>query len=67
VALFELGRGWIARQPSGPPQAGAPYRQHVTWQKAVLELIGTCLVLIGIGIGVQTLRFVLLLMHGVFT
>ena len=65
MAVFELGRGRIARHANALPRAGAPYRQHGTWQQAVLEVVGTCLILIGIGVGILTLRVVLLLMHGV--
>jgi len=65
MAVFELGRGRIARHTNALPRAGAPYRRHGARQQAVLELVGTCLVLVGIGVGILTLRFVLLLMHDV--
>jgi hypothetical protein len=67
VAVFELGRSRIARQANTLSRASAAYRQHGTRQRAVLELIRNCLVLIGIGIGIMTLRVILLLTHGVLS
>jgi hypothetical protein len=36
-----------------------------SWQRAILEFIGTLLVLMGISVGILTLRFALVLMHQV--
>jgi hypothetical protein len=35
-----------------------------SWRRTALEVAGTFLVLMAIGIGILTLRFVLVLMHG---
>ena len=36
-----------------------------SWQRAILEFIGTLLVLTGISVGILALRFALVLMHQV--
>jgi hypothetical protein len=48
-----------ARAPTSVNRRGSASEQH-----AALGLTGTFLVLMGIGIGILTLRFVLVLMHG---
>jgi hypothetical protein len=42
-----------------------PHRHHSSWQRAALEVAGTFFVLIGIALVILTLRFALVLMHGV--
>jgi hypothetical protein len=39
--------------------------RHSTWHRAVLDAVGTFLVLAGIAVGILTLRFALVLIHGV--
>jgi hypothetical protein len=40
-------------------------RRPSTWQRIALELIGTFFVLVGIAVGVLTLCFALVLVHGI--
>jgi hypothetical protein len=44
---------------------GAVEGRRSSWQSAILEFIGTVLVLMGISVGILTLRFALVLMHQV--
>ena len=44
---------------------GAVESKRSSWQKTILEFIGTLLVLMGILVGILTLRFALVLMHQV--
>jgi hypothetical protein len=44
---------------------GAVEGKLSSWQRATLEFIGTLLVLMGISVGILTLRFALVLMHQV--
>ena len=41
----------------------ARYKQR-RWHRAMLDLVGTSFVLVGLGIGLLTLRLVLVFMHG---
>jgi hypothetical protein len=38
--------------------------QQGKWHKAMLDFAGTCFVLMGLGIGLLTLRLILVLAHG---
>ena len=49
---------------SGARHRKATRKRQPTWQRAALQVAGTILVLIGIAIGILTLRFGLVLMHG---
>jgi len=57
MALLDFGRSRVTR-------LAAKTRQN-TWRRAALEVAETSLVLMGIGIGILTLCFALVLMHGV--
>jgi len=46
-------------------ERGAVAGRLSSWQKTILEFIGTLLVLMGISVGILTLRFALVLMHQV--
>jgi hypothetical protein len=56
----------MSHDPQVPPSPStAVEARHSTWQRTALEVAGTFLVLLVIGIGILTLRFVLVLTHGV--
>jgi F0F1-type ATP synthase assembly protein I len=61
VALLDVARGRVARQSQVPGRD----RQRSTRRKVALEFVATFLVLMGIFIGILTLRFALVLMHGI--
>jgi hypothetical protein len=65
MALLDFGRSHVARLQGHPPPSNAVEARQSTWQRTALEVAGTFLVLMVIGIGILTLRFVLVLMHGV--
>jgi hypothetical protein len=65
MALLDFGRSHVARLQGHPPPSTAVEARQSTWQRTALEVAGTFLVLMVIGIGILTLRFVLVLMHGV--
>ena len=54
---------------SSPSRGAANYattaHRHSTWQRTMLEVVGTFLILAGIAVGILTLRFALVLIHGV--
>jgi hypothetical protein len=64
MAVLDLGRSRVTRLQGQPPRTAAAAHQSI-WQRTALGLAQTFLVLIGIGIGILTLRFALVLMHGV--
>lgn len=64
MALLHLGRSHVARLQGRPPRSTAVETRQSSWQRTALEVAGTFLVLMAIGIGILTLRFVLVLMHG---
>jgi hypothetical protein len=65
MALLDFGRSRVTRLRGHPPPSTTAETRQSTWQRTALGLAGTFLVLMGIGIGILTLRFVLVLMHGV--
>ena len=64
MALLHLGRSHVARLQGHLPRSTAVETRQSSWQRTALEVAGTFLVLMAIGIGILTLRFVLVLMHG---
>jgi hypothetical protein len=64
MALLDFGGSRATRLHEHPPPLTDAQARQSTWQRAGLEVAETYLVLIGIGIGILTLRFVLMLMHG---
>jgi hypothetical protein len=65
MALLDFERDRVGRHSQmlkGASDAGTQQRK---WQRMALDFIGTVFVLMGIAIGVLTLRFALVLMHGV--
>ena len=64
MALLDFGGSRATRLHEHPPSPTAAEVRQSTWQSTGIEVAETFLVLIGIGIGILTLRFVLMLMHG---
>jgi len=64
MAVMESARNRLGGGPhvlSGASGARLPS----TWQRMALELVGTFLVLMGIAVGVLTLCFALVVVHGI--
>ena len=65
MAVLDYGRSRVTRLRGHPsPSSAAEARQHA-WPRTGREAARTFLVLMGIGVGILTLRFALVLMHGV--
>jgi hypothetical protein len=64
MAFLDLRRTLITHQPPPCERPRAANIKASTWQRAALEFVGTFLALIGIALGILTLRFALVLMHG---
>jgi len=57
-----------ARDPVGEPHVlsgASATRRPSTWQRMAHELIGSFFVLIGVAVGVLTLCFAIVLVHGI--
>jgi hypothetical protein len=65
MALLDFGGSRVTRLRGHPPRSTSAEARQGTWQRTAVEAAGTFLVLMGIGIGILTLRFVLVLMHGI--
>jgi hypothetical protein len=67
MALMNLAATRLAvSSPSrGAVNHAAAAHRHSTWHRAVVDAIETFLVLAGIAVGILTLRFALVLIHGV--
>ncbi len=68
MALLDFGRSGVGRlsKALSPVSRTTPAeRQRSTWRRSALEVAGTLFVLMGIAMGILTLRFVLVLSHGV--
>ena len=65
MALLDFGGSRVTRLRGHPPPTTPAQARQSTWQRTGFEVAGTFLVLMGIGIGILTLRFVLVLMHGI--
>lgn len=68
MALLDVGRSRVACLPKAPTsvnRATATEERQRTWQRTALEIAGTFLILMGIVVGVLTLRLALVLMHGI--
>jgi hypothetical protein len=64
MALLDFGGSRATHLRGHPPPSTATKARQSTWQRTALEAAGTFLVLMGIVVGILTLRFVLVLMHG---
>jgi hypothetical protein len=65
MALMESARDRTGRGPHVVSGASATRKQQSALRSMALELVGTFFVLIGIAVGVLTLRVALVLMRGV--
>ena len=68
MALMDLSRSqddFLSRPPETVNRVTAAEKHQSTWQRTALEIAGTFLVLMGIAVGILTLRFALVLMHGI--
>ena len=67
MALMNLAATPVA--VSAPPRGSVNHataaHRHSTWQCTLLDAVGTFLILAGIAVGILTLRFALVLIHGV--
>ena len=65
MVLLDFSRSRATRLQGHPPPSTAAVAPQSTLQRTAFGLARTSLVLMGIGIGILTLRFGLVLMHGV--
>jgi hypothetical protein len=68
MALLDFDKGRVTRLQKAPNPVNritAAKKHQSTWQRTALEIAGTFLVLMGIAVGIMTLRLVLVLMHGI--
>jgi hypothetical protein len=67
MALMNLAatRVALSSPPRGSVNNAPTAYHHSTWRRTMLEAVGTFLVLAGIAVGILTLRFALVLIHGV--
>jgi hypothetical protein len=68
MALLDFDKGRVTRLPKAPDPVNrvtAAEKHQSTWQRTALEIAETFLVLMGIAVGALTLRFALVLMHGI--
>ena len=63
MTLLDVARSRIRDQSDTPRRVSAGKQQR-KWRRATLEFLGTLVILLGLAIGLLTLRFALLLMHG---
>ena len=64
MALLDTARGRIRYQSLTSGRVLAAVKQQRTWRMAMLEFFGTFFVLVGLAIGLLTLRLLLVLIHG---
>ncbi len=68
MALLDFGRSGVGRLSKAPGPVSRTHpgeRRRSTWRRSALEVAGAFLVLMVIAAGILTLRFVLVLSHGV--
>ena len=67
MALMNLAatRVAVSSPPRGSVNHATTAHRNRTWYRAMLEAVGTFFVLAGIAVGILTLRFALVLIHGV--
>ena len=64
MALIDVAGGRVWHQPPMTHRASVPVKPQPNWERAMLELVGTFIVLIGIATGLLTLRLALVVLHG---
>ena len=67
MALMNLAATPVAvsSPPRGSVNNATAAHRHSTWQRTLLDAVGTFLILAGIAVGILTLRIALVLIHGV--
>jgi hypothetical protein len=67
MALMDLAasRAAVSSPSRGSVNHATTAHRHSTWHRAVLDVVWTFLVLAGIAVSILTLRFALVLIHGV--
>jgi hypothetical protein len=55
----------VSSPPSRSINRANATQHHRTWYRTTLEAVGTFFILAGIAVGILTLRFALVLIHGV--
>ncbi len=67
MALMNLAATQVAvsSPPGGSVNRATATQHHRTWYRTTLEAVGTFFILAGIAVGILTLRFALVLIHGV--
>ena len=67
MALMDLTatRAAVSSPSRGSVNQAATAHRQSTWHRALLDAVGTFFVLAGIAVGILTLRFGLVLIHGV--
>ena len=65
MVLFDFARAGAVRHSSSVNHATVRHEQLSTWARAALGVARTLFVLMGIAIGVLTLRYILVFAHGV--
>jgi hypothetical protein len=55
----------VSSPPRGSVNHTTTAHRHSSWQRTLLDAVGTFLILAGIAVGILTLRFALVLIHGV--
>ena len=67
MALMNLAATPVAvsSPPRGSVNRATAAHRHSTWQRTLLDAVGTFLILAGIAVGILTLRFALVFIHGV--
>ena len=63
MALLDVARSRIRYQSPTPKPVGLAGNLQRTWRTATLEFFGTLFVLIGLAIGLLTLRLLLVFIH----
>ena len=64
MVLLDVGKDRVQYQPPFPQRVNDATNQRRKWHRAILDLVGTTFVLVGLGISLLTLRLVLVFMHG---
>jgi hypothetical protein len=64
MALLDVARSRIRYQSPTSKRVGRAGNLQRTWRTATLEFFGTLFVLIGLAVGLLTLRLLLVLIHG---
>jgi len=64
MVLLDVTKDRVQYQLPFPQRVNDATNQRRKWHRAILDLVGTTFVLVGLGISLLTLRLVLVFMHG---